>query len=203
MAGRIIYSMPIKQESDIRYAASMGVVTTTFDSQEELYKIKELQPDARLLLRFRSDAKVVSSNLGCKFGAHPKSAARLMRVARQLNLNLVGVGFHVGSGCGEPGAFDRAIRIARELVDLAAQEEFGYTLTLVDIGGGFSDDTSNGGGLDVLANVINTALDRYFPPGCGVDIVAEPGRYFVSSVFTLATRIFGRRLLTDEVNGTN
>lgn len=40
-----------------------------------------------------------------------------------------------------------------------------------------------------MAAGINSALDLYFPEGSGVDIVARPGRYYVTSAFTLAVSI--------------
>lgn len=36
---------------------------------------------------------------------------------------------------------------------------------------------------------MNDALDEWFPPNNGVTIIAEPGRYFVASAFTLSTQI--------------
>lgn len=36
---------------------------------------------------------------------------------------------------------------------------------------------------------MNDALNEWFPPNNGVTIIAEPGRYFVASAFTLATKI--------------
>lgn len=40
-----------------------------------------------------------------------------------------------------------------------------------------------------IAAVINSALDLYFPDGCGVEIIARPGRYYVNSAFTFAASI--------------
>ncbi|KIZ02061.1 ornithine decarboxylase [Monoraphidium neglectum] len=37
------------------------------------------------------------------------------------------------------------------------------------------------------------ALDECFPPGCGVRIIAEPGRYFAETSATLFTTILGHR----------
>lgn len=45
--------------------------------------------------------------------------------------------------------------------------------------------------------MINAALDEFFPPDCGVKIIAEPGRYFVESVFTLAAAVFAKRVVDD------
>jgi len=36
---------------------------------------------------------------------------------------------------------------------------------------------------------VNDALNEWFPPSFGVTIMAEPGRFFVASAFTLATKI--------------
>lgn len=45
--------------------------------------------------------------------------------------------------------------------------------------------------------MINGALDEFFPPESGVKVIAEPGRYFVESVFTLAAAVIARRVLDD------
>ena len=191
---RIIFANPAKLVSHIRYAASVDVRAMTFDNESELYKVKEHHPTAKMVLRIRCDAKKVQCPLGIKFGAFPKDAPRLIALAHQLGIDLVGVSFHVGSGCEEPEVFDRAITIGREIFDLAAR--YGYTMNLLDLGGGYPGN--RGSSINAIAAVINKALDVHFPEGCGVDIIAEPGRYYVASAFTLATRIHGRRELTND-----
>jgi len=181
--------------SHIRYAAGVNVRAMTFDNESELYKVKEHHPTAKMVLRIRCDAKKVQCPLGIKFGAFPKDAPRLMALARKLNIDLVGISFHVGSGCGEPEVFDRCISIGRQLFDLAANE-YGFNMTVLDLGGGYPGN--RGSSINQIATIVNNALDRYFPDGCGVDIIAEPGRYYVASAFTLATRIHGRRELVSD-----
>lgn len=46
-----------------------------------------------------------------------------------------------------------------------------------------------------FSEVINAALDEFFPPGGGVKIIAEPGRYFVESVFTLAAAVVAKKVI--------
>lgn len=46
-ADRIIFANPAKPISHIRYAASVGVSTMTFDNETELYKIQKVFPEAR------------------------------------------------------------------------------------------------------------------------------------------------------------
>lgn len=54
-----------------------------------------------------------------------------------------------------------------------------------------------------LAAGINSALDSYFPEGCGVDVVARPGRYYVTSAFTLAVSITALEELPSEQPGSD
>lgn len=49
---RIIYANPCKMASHIRYAAKFGVNLMTFDNELELFKVKKLYPNARLVLCF-------------------------------------------------------------------------------------------------------------------------------------------------------
>lgn len=50
-----------------------------------------------------------------------------------------------------------------------------------------------------IASVVNSALDLYFPEGCGVDILAKLGRYYVTSAFTLAVSIIAKKeVLLDQ-----
>lgn len=52
---------------------------------------------------------------------------------------MIGISFHVGSGCRDPPVYAKAIKVARKLFDLA--ENVGYHFKLLDIGGGFPGDT--------------------------------------------------------------
>uniref|UniRef100_A0A667WHB6 ornithine decarboxylase n=1 Tax=Myripristis murdjan TaxID=586833 RepID=A0A667WHB6_9TELE len=54
-----------------------------------------------------------------------------------------------------------------------------------------------------IAATINVALDEFFPPECGVQIIAEPGRYFVESAFTLAVNVIGKRAMMEEAAEQN
>ena len=194
-ADRIIYANPVKEISHIRYAASVGVRTMTFDNESELYKIREHHPKAKMVLRIRCDAKRAQYSYGIKFGALPKDGPRLIALTVKLGIELIGISFHVGSGCDEPEVFERCIVIGRQHFDLAARD-FGINMTLLDLGGGYPGHRRSS--INAIATIINSSLERYFPNGCGVDIIAEPGTYYVASAFTLATRIHGIRQLTAD-----
>lgn len=186
---RIIYAHPAKPASHIRHAAALGVNLTTFDNETELHKIKTLHPNCKLVIRIRCDAQNASAPLGMKYGCEPLTEGpRLLAIARDLGLDVVGVSFHVGSGCRDPPAFAKAIAFAKDIMDIG--KEIGFNMTLLDIGGGYPGD--NNAAFAVLADVINSALDEHFPTD-DVRIIAEPGRYFVGSAFTLATNIHSKR----------
>ena len=44
--------------------------------------------------------------------------------------------------------------------------------------------------------MLRPALDQYFPEDMGVRIIAEPGRYFAASAFTLAVNIIAKRTIS-------
>ena len=185
---RIIYAQPCKTKSYVRFAAERGVKQMTFDNSDELYKIKTFFPDAELFLRILTDDSKSLCRLSDKFGASLDTTLDLLTLAKDLELNVTGVSFHVGSGASDPQSFDKAVRDARIVFDQAA--DIGYILKTLDVGGGFSGDL-----FESMADVLSRALDENFPST--VRIIGEPGRYYVASAFTLACNIIARRDLRD------
>lgn len=160
----------------------------TFDNSDELYKISRFFPDAELFLRILTDDSSSLCRLSDKFGASMDTTKDLLHLAKDLDLNVVGVSFHVGSGASDPQSFAKAVQDSRIVFDEAA--EIGYDLKVLDVGGGFSGDL-----FEAMATVLSKALDEYFPPS--VRIIGEPGRFYVSSAFTLACNIIARRDIID------
>lgn len=48
-----------------------------------------------------------------------------------------------------------------------------------------------------MAGVIRAALARNFPAGTGVDIIAEPGRFYTESVCTAAVNIIAKKAVLE------
>ncbi|ODM95404.1 Ornithine decarboxylase [Orchesella cincta] len=193
----IIYANPAKPRSHIVAAAEQGVQTVTFDSHVELLKMKRYLPGAKLVVRIRCEAERAQCPLGMKFGVNIEDATELLNAAKSLEMDVIGVSFHVGSGCMDPPVFYRAIAEARILFDYAARE-LGYDFSLLDIGGGFPGNT--GTSIVEIAGVVNNALEDFFPQGCGVEVIAEPGRYYVAAAFTLVTQIHSiREIKSDDI----
>lgn len=72
---RIIYANPSKPPSHLRFAKQKGVDKMTFDNADELMKIKDIFPDAKLVLRIKFDAKTAFLLVGEKFGCDPGDEA--------------------------------------------------------------------------------------------------------------------------------
>ena len=111
--GRIIYAHPCKPNSHIRHAQREGVKKMTFDSIDELLKIKEIFPDAELILRILADDTSSQYSFQDKFGAPLNYVSQLFQTASKLGLNVVGVSFHIGSVASDPSLFTKAVRDAR------------------------------------------------------------------------------------------
>lgn len=94
---RIIFANPIKQPSHVAFAAAAGVNITTFDGADELFKIHALQPNARLVYRVRVDDSHAVCTMSQKYGAPLSNLPELLTLATSLNLNVVGVSYHVGA----------------------------------------------------------------------------------------------------------
>ncbi|XP_048484082.1 ornithine decarboxylase 1 [Plutella xylostella] len=196
---RIIFANPAKMASHIRHAAAAGVTTMTFDSETELLKIKQLMPNAKLVIRIRCDAAEAQCPLGIKFGCDPASEApRLLKLAAVLQLDVVGVSFHVGSGARDFAVYAQAIQFARALFDLGGC--VGHRgMRLLDIGGGFPGHS--GSDLTEVAAIINAALQKHFPDP-SVQVIAEPGRYFAAAAYTLAVMVHAKReIIPKESSG--
>ncbi|XP_057562257.1 antizyme inhibitor 2 isoform X3 [Hippopotamus amphibius kiboko] len=179
-ASKIIYANPCKQIAHIKYAAKHGVWLLSFDNEMEL-------------------AKVVKSHPSAKFGALLKSCRHLLENAKRNHVEVVGVSFHIGSGCPDPQAYAQSIADARLVFEMGA--ELGHRMHILDLGGGFPGVEGAKVRFEEIASVISSALDLYFPEGCGVDILAKLGRYYVTSAFTLAVSIIAKKEVLLEQPG--
>lgn len=196
-ASRIIYANPTKMKSHINFAKGVGVDLMTFDNMAELEKVSECFPDARLVLRIITDDSNSVCKFSTKFGAPMDQTFNLLKRAKELCLNVVGVSFHVGSGCMSTKSFVAAIQSAHRVFKQG--EELGFDFKVLDLGGGWPGTDDDGICFTEIADCIRPVLDEYFPPE--VDIIAEPGRYFAAECHTLAVNVFAKRVMPDENGG--
>lgn len=144
-------------------------------------------------------------SFGTKFGAHLNTTRSLLETAKSLGVEVVGVSFHVGSGCMDPMAYDDAVRRAKGVFEEA--EALGFHMRLLDVGGGFpgtekaqgSDHFGQGSiRFEDIAAALSQALDKYFPDPSSVQVIGEPGRYYAAAAFTLVTCITSRRVTVQQ-----
>jgi ornithine decarboxylase len=188
-AENIIYANPCKGKEHILYAKQHGFDTMTFDNAAELDKIIALHPAAKLVIRILPDDRYSLMPFGSKFGASFDESCKLIQRCKELGANLIGVSFHVGSGCYSSQACHDAIRLARRVFDAA--DEAGYKMTLLDIGGGYPGVDDDGMTFEETIDGVAQILDDLFP--ADVTVIAEPGRYFCTAAYTLAVTIISRR----------
>ncbi|KAJ5775358.1 uncharacterized protein N7511_000369 [Penicillium nucicola] len=181
---RILFANPCKAPAAIAFAREVGVLRTTFDNIDELDTIKAHMPEAQLLLRVYANDDSAFICLGEKFGAQLDTTEELLSRAWKLGLNVIGVSFHVGTGATNTESFCKAIKDAR--VAFSQAERIGFTPYLLDIGGGFQDDC-----FETLAPSLRDTIRSEFP--AGITTIAEPGRFFARSVYTLVCRVISRR----------
>ncbi|XP_068192494.1 ornithine decarboxylase 1-like [Antennarius striatus] len=194
----IIYAHTIKPLSHIKYAYAHGINRMTFDNEEELVKVSLNHPNAKMVLRIAVDDSQSTLKLSSKFGASLESVGKLLKRAKELGMDVIGVSFHAGSLCSGKETYKQAIADARHVFDIA--NFLGFKMSLLDIGGGFSSRNDLKLQFEEISEVINETLDEFFPSESGVTVIAEPGQFYAQPVFTLAANIVGKSFVMDDVD---
>lgn len=187
----MIFANPCKGRTHIRYAKAINCAMMTFDNADEVDKIVSIYPGAKLVLRILPDDKYSLMPFGKKFGASWEESQVLIQKCAAVKATLIGVSFHVGSGCFGTVAYEKALQLARQVFDYAATQ--GFKMTLLDIGGGYPGTDDGGLTFPEIAKCISPLLDQLFPKSTGVRIIGEPGRYFCAGSSTLAVVVNAKR----------
>ncbi len=199
---------PVKARAAIHAAfAEHGVTDFAFDSRDELAKILQetvpvglvgAPPTLGLFVRL-AVAQGGAYDLSGKFGVSAAGAAELLRAAHPHAARL-GIAFHVGSQCLDPGAYAGALRVAAEAV---ARSE--VAVDIVDVGGGFPVS---------YRETVPPPLDRYIAAigaaAAGFErpmrLWAEPGRALVAGGGSVVVQVELRRgdalYVNDGVHGS-
>jgi diaminopimelate decarboxylase len=135
----IIYANPCKSRLGLLEAVCKGVKMVTFDNEMEVQKCASISKNIQLVLRIITDDRGSQCRLSSKFGAPRHKWRLLLAAAQKHGLQVVGVSFHVGSGCRDASRYEAALKDAREIFDLAG--EYGMNMQVLDIGGGFPGET--------------------------------------------------------------
>jgi ornithine decarboxylase len=185
---RCIHSHPIKRGADIRHALDRGITTFVVDNAEEIAKFTARRSRVKLLLRvsFRNPDTVI--DLSRKFGCDPSAAPGLIEEASRLGIRVIGLSFHAGSQLPRPDKHVEAIETCGRII--ADAKERGFTLDVLDIGGGFPIDyLEPAPPIDVFCAPIRAALAR-LPKG--LRLIAEPGRFICGPAVVAISTVMGR-----------
>jgi ornithine decarboxylase len=208
---RVVFSNPCKLESHIRFAKSVGVYTTIIDNHDEIIKIKRNNPKAQVLIRLVCSDSGAQAPMSLKFGATREQVRPLLEHAAEVGLEVIGVHFHVGSGCSDPLSFKTAIMDARRAFDIGC--EIGHKMHILDLGGGFPGldvtdgtcHTSNGVTFEEMSVIINSMLHQLFPNDSQspmYKIIAEPGRFFGQGCQSMINKVMGKSVVGMTDDGT-
>lgn len=202
---KIIFANPCKASQQIKFARGEDVNMLVFDNIYELLKIRLYHPNAECIIRIQTNDSKSDCKFNCKFGVELSDVKDILEKAKFLQINVVGVSFHVGSNCRDSSVYYESIHSAHQVFMIA--KELGFAFNILDLGGGFPGTDNEQVTFEDIAFEINRGIDDYFNSIDNVRIIAEPGRYFVSSSHTLVTNIIGKKdkniyYLNDGVYGS-
>jgi ornithine decarboxylase len=185
---KIVYANPIKPKETL-LALDRYKPLVTYDNANELLKIKKYAPHAGLVLRLRVPNTGSMVELSAKFGCSPGEAVDLIMEAFGMGLVVEGLSFHVGSQCTNFENFVQALNMAAAV--MRESKARGYEIKILDIGGGFPVPYDRHvRPFSLLARKIKMEIERLFPRE--IEILAEPGRFFVATAAILIARIVGK-----------
>lgn len=190
---RITYTHPYKTRDFLRYAAQHDVSRLAVESIEEVLLVREHHPKAELLLRLATFQTLSGRIHQSEFGLHPARSLDFLLAAKASHVSVVGVAFHVGADGSDPAVFQEAMLQAVEDSRAVFQQatELGLAMNQLDVGGGF-----RGQKFEEIALALNNALDRQISTDC--EVLAEPGRFYVSSAVTKACKVIGKRYVATQ-----
>lgn len=103
------------------------------------------------------------------------------------SVHLTGLHVHIGSPVHEIEPFESAVKVVLELIDIL--EGAGHSITVLDLGGGWPMNYSDGESPDIeafaeaLIPLLRTRVEN------GLQIVLEPGRSIMANAGVLLTRV--------------
>lgn len=179
----ISFGNTVKRVQDIADAYARGISLFAADASEELRKIAEYAPKSNVFVRVLMRSTEAEWPLSRKFGCSSSMVIPLMHEAEELELNPVGLSFHVGSQTRHPHMWYDSLDAVAAIWHNAVQE--GFHLSLLNIGGGFPAYY----GVDITepkeygASILEAVRERFGE----VDyIMAEPGRGLVGNAGCIA-----------------
>jgi ornithine decarboxylase len=150
--------------------------------------MKELYPDSQILLRIAVNDENSQCAFSKKFGCKMSEVKTLLLLANELELNIVGFSFHVGSGCTNPLLYYDALCDCKTATVIATS--LGIQIEIIDIGGGFNK-----------TNFIDCAIE--IQKGMKLfrekKFISEVGRFLVEQTHTLYLHVICKKIQNKRI----
>lgn len=187
---KIIYGTSIKPAEHIKLSYKAGVKRFAADSREEIKKIADNAPGAKVFIRAIVDDSGSVFMMSERFGAPTSTVKDLMMYAKSLGLKTYGISFYVGSQAAQADMWAKGIHSVKPVIDELLKE--GITLEVLNIGGGFPvhyDNHLDTPGLREIVIAIHNALHSlpYIPK-----LIMEPGRALVATSTVMVCEVIAR-----------
>jgi diaminopimelate decarboxylase len=194
-ADRVIFSGVGKSEAEMRAALQAGIRCFNVESEPELERLDAIAGAmgrrAPVSLRVNPDVDArthpyISTGLaGNKFGIpHAHAAAAYEHAAALPNLEVTGIGCHIGSQILDTAPLDEALERVLELAGALAAK--GIKPRHLDLGGGFGIRYRDEAVPDIRAYCARLAARL---AGSGFQVMLEPGRAIAGPAGVLLTRV--------------
>lgn len=185
----LAYMHPVKNRNSIKRAYfEFGCKIFSLDSEAELEKILEATNyahDLTLMIRLSVCNNSSSISLDSKFGVKGQEAIDLLRRARSVTREDLGICFHVGSQCMDPQAYVKAMDIAKSTIIQA-----GVVIDIIDVGGGFPVNYRGMTPPDMVQYMAVIAQKfETMPITENASLWCEPGRALVAEATSIIARV--------------
>lgn len=185
---RISYGNTIKKSNHVKYAYDKGIRLFATDSENDLINISKYAPGSKVFIRLLVEGSSTADwPLARKFGCSIEKVKYLISVAKNLNVEIYGLSFHVGSQQRDVNMWEYALLKVKNVFDWAKAE--GVNLKMINMGGGFpSKYVYSAENLDVYSDKIHSALASHFDGYCP-RIILEPGRSMVGDAGVIVSEV--------------
>ena len=203
---RIIYNGPIKTKGTFIEALENGCIVN-IDSQREIEWLDEVEEEKRIVgIRINFDIEKMCpgqsqcAEEGGRFGFCYENGelSKVVHKLQEKNVKISGIHLHTSSK-------SRGLDIYRAIAEMACkvQEEFGFDLDYVDVGGGFFGGLSTKPQFDEYLSLMEDILSKRFNKE-RTKLIVEPGMAVIGAPISYVTTVvdvkdteFNRFVVTD------
>ncbi|RIK71526.1 MAG: diaminopimelate decarboxylase [Planctomycetota bacterium] len=200
---KIVFAGVGKTDDEIRAGIEAGIGWFNIESEAELENLSaisaKLGRSVRAALRVNPDVDpkthryTSTGKKETKFGVDLERARRVFETfGRDAHVRLTGIHLHIGSPVNDVSSYVSAVTKATRLIDVLRAA--GFTLDMLDIGGGFGAHYRGSEAPDAqaYAKAIVPLVEPYVAQG-GLQVVIEPGRSISGNAGILLSRVLYRK----------